>query len=99
MNPPMPSIASAISFRVISSSPAPSATALTTAIALRIRSAADRPVIRPLLGDRLAGTDDDPAVGFLADARARDLGIAFQGEMNGSPLEGLHGVERDRVAR
>src|SRR5947207_9074664 len=88
-------IASAISVGVISSSPAPSAAALTTAMALRIRSAADTPV----LFRGLAETDDHPPVRLLPDARAGHVGVAFEGEVNRAPLEGLHRVEGDRVAR
>src|SRR5438132_5727853 len=92
-------IASAISVGVISSSPASSATALTSAIALRIRSAAERPGNEsPLSVGRLARSDDDPPLGLLADARARDVWIALQRQVDGTPLERLHGVESDGVA-
>src|SRR5256885_1114419 len=96
-------IASAISVGVISSSPAPSTTALTPAIALRIRSAADRPsmarlTLLDLLGGGLARADDHPSIRLLADARAGHLGVALEGEVDGSPLECLHRVESDRVA-
>src|SRR5579859_6742920 len=87
-------IASAISVGVISSSPAPSAAAFTTAMALRIRSAADT---TDLLGG-LARSDHDAPFGFLADARAGDVRVAFEGQMNGAAFESLHGVERDGVA-
>src|ERR1700757_3457407 len=46
----------------------------------------------------LARPDDDPAVGLLADARARHLGITLEREVDGPPLERLHRVQRDRVA-
>src|SRR3979409_2507280 len=76
-------IASAISVGVISSSPAPSATALIRAIAFRIRCAAARPAIgRPLLCGRLPEPDHDSPFGFLADARAGDLGVALQGKVD-----------------
>src|SRR5581483_8319306 len=68
-------IASAISVGVISSSPAPSAAAFTVAIALRIWSAADTRL--GLLLGGLARTDDDAAVGLLADARARHVRVAL----------------------
>src|SRR5579859_4889077 len=87
-------IASAISVGVISSSPAPSAAAFTTAIALRMRSAADT----SLFG-RLAKSDHDAPFRFLADARAGDVRVAFEGQVDGAPLESLHGVKRDGVAR
>src|ERR1700682_5726391 len=92
-------IASAISVGVMSSSPAPSATELTSAIAFRIRSVAARPGTRSLLGRRLARTDDHAPCGFLADASAHDVGITLQREVDRPALERLHGVERDRVAR
>src|SRR6266576_1862028 len=92
-------IASAISVGVISSSPASSATELTSAIALRIRSAAERPGNEsPLSVGRLTRSDDDPPLGLLADARARHVRIAFQRQVDGAPLEWLHGVESDGVA-
>src|SRR5205807_2659055 len=92
-------IASAISVGVISSSPASSATELTSAIAFRIRSAAARPgTVPPLFFRRLAGADNDAALRLLADARARDVRVAFQRQVDGSALERLHRVERDRVA-
>src|SRR5713101_9957289 len=91
-------IASAISVGVSSSSPAPSATALTNAIAFRIRSAAARPGMGSAARG-LAGSDHDPTIGFLADARAADVRIVLQREVDGSALERLHRVERDRVAR
>src|SRR5438105_13177650 len=93
-------IASAISVGVISSSPAPSTTALTTAIAFRIRSAADRPCIGldSLLGGGLARTDDHAPIGLLADARARHVRIALEGEMDGPTLERLHCIQRDRIS-
>src|ERR1700738_893070 len=90
-------IASAISVGVSSSSPAPSATALTSAIAFRIRSPAARPGIGSAARG-LAGTDHDPAIRFLADARAADIGVVLKREMDGPALERLHGVERDGVA-
>src|SRR5438445_1476663 len=90
-------IASAISVGVISSSPAPSATSLTSAIAFRIRSAAARPGMGSAVR-RLAGSDHDPAIGLLADAGAADVRIVLQGEVDCAPLERLHGVQRDRVA-
>src|SRR5256885_4413623 len=89
-------IASAISVGVISSSPASSATELTSAIALRIRSAAGLPA--PLLVSCLARSHDDPPLGFLADARAGPVGIALEREVDRTALERLHRVERDRVA-
>src|ERR1700730_11996540 len=93
-------IASAISVGVISSSPAPSSTALIRAIAFRIRSAAAPPGIgRPLPGGRLAEPDHDPPVGVLPDARAGDLGVSLERQVDGPALERLHGVESDRVAR
>src|SRR5437899_3904235 len=91
-------IASAISVGVSSSSPAPSATAFTNAIAFRIRSAAARPAMgSAALG--LARSDHDAAIRLFADARAADVRVVLQCEMDGAPLEGLHGVERDGVAR
>src|SRR5712692_3880235 len=92
-------IASAISVGVISSSPAPSATELTSAIAFRIRSAA-RPGIGPcLLARRLAWPDDHAPLRLLADASARHVGVSLEREVDGPALERLHGVEGDRVAR
>src|SRR5215831_8786702 len=95
-------MASAISVGVSSSSPASSATELTSAIAFRIRSAAarcaSRPPAGPLLVGRLARPDHDPSLRLLADARARDVGVALQGEMDRAALEWLHRVERDGVA-
>src|SRR2546430_875104 len=92
-------IASAISVGVISSSPASSATELTSAIALRIRSAAARcDVEPPLLSTRLARADDDAPFRLLADAGAGHVGVPFEGEVNRSPLERLHRVEGDRIA-
>src|ERR1700694_4127884 len=86
-------IASAISVGVRSSSPAPSATALTNAMAFRIRPAGH------VSGARgLAGSDHDSAIRLLADARAADVGIVLKGEVDGAALKRLHGVERDRVA-
>src|SRR5947209_7053796 len=90
-------IASAISVGVISSSPASSATELTSAIALRIRSAAVPPA--PLLLSRLAGTDHDATFRFFADARAGHVRVALEREMDGATLKRLHRVERDRVTR
>src|SRR5256886_3014176 len=91
-------IASAISVGVISSSPASSATELTMAIARRIRSAA-RPAIEPPLAvGRLARPDDHPPLRLLADARAGHVRVALQRQVDGASLEGLHRVERDRVA-
>src|SRR5262245_20327023 len=95
--------ASAISVGVISSSPASSATELTSAIAFRIRSAAVRcgspPAKEPPLSvGRLARSDDDAALRLFADARAGHVGIAFQRKVDGTPLERLHRVQRDRVA-
>src|SRR5438034_281414 len=92
-------IASAISVGVISSSPASSATELTRAIARRIRSAAARPAIEPPLAvGRLARPDDHPPLRLLADARAGHVRVALQRQVDGASLEGLHRVERDRVA-
>src|SRR5207245_6125370 len=92
-------IASAISVGVTSSSPASSATELTSAIALRIRSAAGPPAIEsPLFASGLARSDDDTTLGFFADARARHVGIAFERKVDCPALERLHGVKRDRVA-
>src|SRR6266566_6363964 len=92
-------IASAISVGVISSSPASSATALTSAIALRIRSAeARREVEPPLLSTWLARADDDPPFRLLANAGARHIRVTFEGEVDGPPLERLHRVERHRIA-
>src|SRR5712691_692950 len=90
-------IASAISVGVMSSSPAPSATALTNAIAFRTRSAAARAGIGSATRG-LAWSDHHPAVRLLADARAADVGIVLQGEMNRAPFKGLHRIERDGVA-
>src|SRR6266550_619502 len=89
-------IASAISVGVISSSPASSATALISAIALRIRTAALPPA--PLLVSWLARSHDDPPLGFFADARAGHVGIALEREVDRSALERLHRIERDCVA-
>src|ERR1700736_4865210 len=89
-------IASAISVGVSSSSPAPSATALTRLIAFRILSAAARPGIDDLPRG-LAKSDHDPALGFLADARAGHLAVALEGQVDRPALERLHGVEGDRV--
>src|SRR5215831_7352013 len=88
-------IASAISVGVISSSPASSATELTSAIAFRIRSAAPRCGSRPGIDppsvlSGLARADDDAPLGLLADARAGHLGITFEGQVDRTPLEGLH---------
>src|SRR5438094_1964257 len=92
-------MASAISVGVISSSPASSATALTSAIARRIRSAAERPGNEsPLSVGRLARADDHAPLGLLADARARYVWIALERQVDGAPLERLHRVESDRVA-
>src|ERR1700730_10618391 len=92
-------IASAISVGVISSSPAPSSTALIRAIAFRIRCAAARPGTgRPLLGGRLADPEPAPPLRILPDARAGDLGVALERQVDGPALERLHGVEGDRVA-
>src|SRR5712692_1839092 len=88
-------IASAISVGVRSSSPAPSATALTSAIAFRIRSGAAG---HGSAARGLAGSDHDSAIRLLADARAADVGIVLKSEVNGAALKRLHGVERDRVA-
>src|SRR5712692_10339746 len=90
-------IASAISVGVSSSSPAPSATALTNAIAFRIRSAAARPGTGSAARG-LAGSDHHPAIGLLADARAADIGIVLQGEVDGASFKRLHGIERNGVA-
>src|ERR1700694_4108353 len=91
-------IASAISVGVISSSPAPSATALIKAIAFRIRSAAARPGMgRRLLCRRLAEPDHDPPLGFLADARAGDFGVPVQRQVDRPPLEGLYSIKGDRI--
>src|SRR5438445_10654901 len=90
-------IASAISVGVSSSSPAPSATAFTNAIAFRIRSAAARPAMGSAARG-LARSDHDAAIGLFADARAADVRVVLQREVDGAPLEGLHGVERDGVA-
>src|SRR5436309_1821696 len=65
------------------------------AIALRMRSAAPPPA--PLAFSRLARSHDDAALGLFADARAGDVGIALEREVNRPPLERLHRVERDRV--
>src|SRR5437764_100234 len=117
MKPPMPSMASAISFDVglrcvplkkrcsmkcdtpawRSSSPGPSAPAFTNAIAFRIRSAAARPGMGSA-GLGLAGSDHDAPIRLLADARAADVGVVLQREVDGASLERLHGIERDRVA-
>src|SRR5437762_10133710 len=87
-------MASAISVGVISSSPASSATALTSAIARRIRSVAERPGNElPLSVGRLARADDHAPLGLLADARARHVWIALERQVDGAPLERLHGVE------
>src|SRR4030088_979724 len=93
-------MASAISVGVMSSSPAPSATEFTSAIAFRIRLAAARSGIEgaPLLCRRLAGPDDDAPFRLCADAAARDVGVAFEREVDGAALERLHGVKSDRVA-
>src|SRR5437879_596814 len=91
-------IASAISVGVISSSPASSATELTSAIALRIRSAAARRDVEPpLLSTRLARADDDAPFRLLADAGAGHVGVPFEGEVNRSPLERLDRVEGDGI--
>src|SRR5260370_20392600 len=90
-------IASAISVGVSSSSAAPSATAFTNAIAFRIRSAAARPGMRSVARG-LARSDHDPAIGLLADARAANVRIVLEGEVDGAPLERLHGIESDCVA-
>src|SRR5437868_1810811 len=91
-------MASAISVGVISSSPASSATALTSAIALRIRSAAARREVEPpLLSNRFARPDHNPALRLLADARARHVRVALEGKVDGSAFERLHRVEGDRV--
>src|SRR4030088_2780389 len=93
-------IASAISVGVISSSPAPSFTALIRAIAFRIRRAPPQHGTgRPLLGGRRAEPDHDTPLRILPDARAGDLGVALQRQVDGPALERLHGVEGDRVAR
>src|SRR5579864_811192 len=100
--------ASAISVGVISSSPAPSATELTSAIARRIRSAAPRCGSRPgislepgpldsSLGGRLARADHDAPFRLLADAAAGDVRVAFERQVDGAALERLHRVEGDRV--
>src|SRR5207248_5745070 len=92
-------IASAISVGVISSSPASSATALTSAIALRIRSAAARREVEPpLLSNRFARPDHNPALRLLADARARHVRVALEGKVDGSAFERLHRIEGDGVA-
>src|SRR5258706_10062851 len=91
-------IASAISVGVMSSSPAPSATAFTSAIAFRTRSAAARLGMGSAFRG-LARSDHHPAVRLFADARAADVGIVLQGEVNRAPYECLHGVESDGVAR
>src|SRR5713226_1199806 len=91
-------IASAISVGVMSSSPAPSATAFTTAIAFRTRSAAARPGMGSATRG-LARSDHHPAVRIFADARAADVGIVLKGEVNRAAFERLHGVEGDGVAR
>src|SRR5690242_17770512 len=85
-----------MSFGVISSSPASSATELMSAIARRMRSAADPPA--PLLLSRFARTHDHAPVGLFTDARARHFGVALEREVDGAPLERLHRVQRDRVA-
>src|SRR4029077_3547589 len=90
-------IASAISVGVMSSSPAPSATAFTSAIAFRTRSAAARPGMGSATCG-LARSDDNPAVRLFADARAADVWVVLQGKVNRATFEGLHGVERDGVA-
>src|SRR6266566_8672703 len=90
-------IASAISVGVMSSSPAPSATAFTSAIAFRTRSAAARPGMGSATRG-LARSDHHPAVRLFADARTADVGIVLQGEVNRAPFERLHGVEGDGVA-
>src|ERR1700674_4557609 len=90
-------IASAISVGVISSSPASSATELTRAIAFRIRSAARPGIGRSSALGRLARADDDAALGLLADARARHVGVALEGKVDRPSLERLHRVQRDRV--
>src|SRR4029077_7116475 len=90
-------MASAISVGVMSSSPAPSATAFTSAIAFRTRSAAARPGMGSATCG-LARSDDHPAIRLFADARAADVGIVLQGKVNSTPFERLHGVEGDGVA-
>src|SRR5216684_2680240 len=91
-------IASAISVGVMSSSPAPSATAFTSAMAFRTRSAAARPGMGSATRG-LARSDHHPAVRLFADARAADVGIVLQGEVNRAAFECLHGVQSDGVAR
>src|SRR5690242_4615417 len=71
-----------------------------SAIALRIRSAAERGAMgSPLLASRFARSHHDASVGLLADAGARHVGIALERQMNGAPFKRLHRVECDRVAR
>src|SRR5260370_40462994 len=91
-------IASAISVGVMSSSPAPSATAFTSAIAFRTRTAAARPGMGSA-NRGLARSDHNPTVRLFADARAADVAIVLQGDMNRASFERLHGVQGDGVAR
>src|SRR5258708_34540996 len=88
----------AIAVGVMSSWPAPSAAAFTSAMAFRTRSAAARPGMGSATRG-LARSDHHPAVWLFADARAADVGIVLQGEVNRAAFECLHGVERDGVAR
>src|SRR5439155_23027205 len=52
-----------------------------------------------LLGGRLAESDDHPAFRLLANARARDLGVSLECQVDRTALERLHRIEGDRVAR
>src|SRR5260370_10679111 len=79
-------------------SPAPSATAFTSAMAFRTRSRAARPGMGSATRG-LARSAPHPAVRLFADARAADVGIVLQGEVNRAAFECLHGVESDGVAR
>src|SRR4029077_8523763 len=81
----------------MSSSAAPSATELTSAIAFRIRSAA-RPATNSLLGRRFARSDNDATLRLLTDAATRHVRVALECEVDCSAFERLHGIESDRVA-
>src|ERR1700687_850463 len=87
-------IASAITVGVISSSPAPSATEVTSAIAFRIRWAAVRSGIEcaALLCRRLAGPDDDAPFRLLADAAAGDVRVTLERQGGGAAPGKLHGI-------
>src|SRR5260370_28300259 len=82
----------------MSSSPAPSATAFTSAMAFRTRSAAARPGMDSATRG-LARSDHHPAVRLFADDRAADIRIDQHGAANREVFECIHGIERTSLAR